>query len=142
MPELGTLKAKHIPLVLLTSNNAREMTDALKRRCLHLYIDFPRRRRELAILRHHLPELHERLGRAIVGAVRRLRALDLRKPPSIAEALDWARALLLLGADSVEPRLLGETLNVLLKYQADIARAKEQLAEIAGSALPDQSLSK
>jgi MoxR-like ATPase len=142
IPELGTFKARHVPRVVLTSNNARELSEALKRRCLHLDIDFPEAERELAILRHHLPGLHDRLGNGIVAAVRRLRALDLRKPPSIAETLDWARALLLLGAESVEPGLLGETLNVLLKYQADIARAKEQLPEIAGPAIPDQSLSK
>jgi MoxR-like ATPase len=142
IPELGTFKALNVPRVVLTSNNARELSEALKRRCLHLDIDFPDPDRELAILRRHLPELTERFGRAIVASVRRLRALDLRKPPSIAEALDWARALLLLGAEAVEPKMLGETLNLLLKYQADIARARDQLPEIAGSAAADQSLSK
>jgi MoxR-like ATPase len=142
IPELGTFKALNVPRVVLTSNNARELSEALKRRCLHLDIDVPDPDRELAILRRHLPELTERFGRAIVASVRRLRALDLRKPPSIAEALDWARALLLLGAEAVEPKMLGETLNLLLKYQADIARARDQLPEIAGSAAADQSLSK
>jgi MoxR-like ATPase len=132
IPELGTYQAQHAPRVILTSNNARELSEALKRRCLHLDIDFPTPDRELAILRHHLPELSERLGQAIVAAVVRLRALDLRKPPSIAESVDWARALLLLGAEAIEPRVLGETLNVLLKYQADVARARERLPELAG----------
>src|SRR5580658_1874710 len=101
VPELGTLKAKHIPLVVLTSNNAREMSDALKRRCLHLYIDFPDAARELAILRVRVPGIGERLARAVVAAVQKIRTLELKKPPSIAESLDWARALLLLGAESL-----------------------------------------
>jgi MoxR-like ATPase len=134
VPELGTFRARHLPHVVLTSNNARELSDALKRRCLHLYIDFPDAERELAILRGRVPSLALPLGRAIAAVVQKLRALDMKKPPSIAETLDWTRALLLLGAETLEPALIGETLGVLLKHESDLARAREQLAEFAGIA--------
>ncbi len=134
VPELGTFQAKHVPRVVLTSNNARELSDALKRRCLHLFIDFPDAQRELAILRARVPGLGEKLARSIVAAVQKVRGLDLKKPPSIAESLDWAKALLLLGADALDPGLVRDTLNLLLKYESDIARAREQLPDIAAAA--------
>ena len=131
VPELGTFRAKHAPHVLLTSNAARELSDALKRRCLHLYVDYPDRERELRILRSRLPGLSEAFGKAIVEAVGRIRALDLKKAPSIAESLDWAKALLLLGADSLDPKLVADTLSLLLKHEQDVARVRESLPEIA-----------
>jgi len=136
VPELGTIAAPrdNLPRVVLTSNNARELSDALKRRCVHLYIDFPSIERELAILRARLPEVSAKLSLAVAKAVSRLRALDLKKPPSISETLDWARALAILNADTLSPELVGETLNLVLKYEADIARAKDKRAEIAAAA--------
>ena len=109
--------------MVLTSNASRELSDALKRRCLHLYIDFPTRERELAIVRARVPEAAEALARSVVAAVAKLRTLDLKKPPSISETLDWVRALAVLNAERLDPALLDETLNLVLKYEADVARA-------------------
>jgi MoxR-like ATPase len=134
IPELGTFKAVSPPRVVLTSNNVRELSDALKRRCLHLFIDFPTPQRELAILRARIPDLPEQLGRAAVAAVQKVRTLDLKKAPSIAETIDWTRALLIIGADAIDPKTLSDTMNVLLKYESDIARTRDQLADIALSA--------
>jgi MoxR-like ATPase len=133
VPELGTLKAKHTPRVVLTSNNARELSDALKRRCLHLYIDYPTQERELRILRARLPHVAEKLSAQVVEAVSKLRKLDLKKAPSIAEAIDWAQALALLNADSLSPELVAATLNLVLKHESDVEKAKAQLAQLAGS---------
>jgi MoxR-like ATPase len=129
VPELGTLKARHIPLVVLTSNNAREMSDALKRRCLHLYIDFPDREQEHAIVRLKVPEVAARLADELVGAVHAIRKLDLKKSPSISETLDWARALTLLNIDSLDSELVNETLSTILKYEGDIRKAQQELKE-------------
>jgi MoxR-like ATPase len=126
VPELGRLSATHIPRVVLTSNNARELSDALKRRCLHLFIDFPTRERELSILRARLPHVSAALAEAVVHAVNQLRQLELKKPPSIAESLDWLQALALLNADTLSSALLHQTLNVALKHQPDIDKAKTQ----------------
>jgi MoxR-like ATPase len=134
IPELGTFKAASPPRVVLTSNNVRELSDALKRRCLHLFIDFPTPQRELAILRARIPDLPEKLGRAAVAAVQKVRTLDLKKAPSIAETIDWTRALLIIGAEALDPKTLSDTMNVLLKYESDIARTRDQLADIALSA--------
>jgi MoxR-like ATPase len=133
VPELGTIASPRdrLPRVVLTSNNARELSDALKRRCLHLYIDFPSLERELAIIRARLPEVTEKLAVAVVKAVQKIRSLDVKKPPSISETLDWARALAVLNADVLTPQLVGETLNLVLKYEADISRARDARAEIA-----------
>ena len=128
LPELGRIEARHKPRVLLTSNAAREMSDALKRRCLHLHIDFPGPARELAILRAHLPELPEVLAAQIVAVLEGLRGLELKKLPSISESIDWARALLLLGAGALDEAVIGRTLDVILKYEGDIARARGHLA--------------
>jgi MoxR-like ATPase len=129
VPELGTLRARHIPLVILTSNNAREMSDALKRRCLHLYIDFPDREQEHAIVRLKVPQVAARLADELVGAVHAIRKLDLKKAPSISETLDWARALTLLNVDTLDGELVNETLSTILKYEGDIRKAQQELKE-------------
>ena len=131
IPELGTFQAKFIPRVVLTSNNARELSDALKRRCLHLYIDFPSRERELKIVRARLPGISEKLAQQVVSAIERVRALDLKKPPSISETLDWAQSLALLNADVLSPELVASTLNMVLKHEGDIEKARGHLAHIA-----------
>src|SRR5258705_2364090 len=129
VPELGTLKAKHIPLVVLTSNNAREMSDALKRRCLHLYIDFPDRVQELAIVKLKVPEAAEKLAEEVVNVVQSLRKLDLKKTPGISETLDWVKALTLLNVQSLDNALVDETLDTIVKYEGDIRKAQEELKE-------------
>jgi MoxR-like ATPase len=129
VPELGTLRAKHIPLVVLTSNNAREMSDALKRRCLHLYIDFPDAGQELEIVRLKVPHITEALAQEVVSAVQRIRQLDLKKTPSISETLDWAKALTLLNVDRLEERVVHDTLNTILKYEGDIRKAQDELKD-------------
>lgn len=130
IPELGTLTARHVPIVILTSNNAREMTDALKRRCLYLHVGFPDAAREQAIVRARLPEAPERLTAEVVRVVQALRQLDLKKRPSISETLEWVRALVVLNAETLERDLAEATLNVVLKYEGDIERAEEKLSEI------------
>jgi len=134
VPELGTLRAVQIPRVVLTSNAARDLSDALKRRCLHLALDFPERARELAIVRARVPEAGEGLARAVVSAVGRLRTFDLKKAPSISETLDWVRALVLLSADRLDAELLDATLNLVLKYEGDVARARERRGELLAAA--------
>lgn len=129
VPELGTIRAKHIPSVVLTSNNAREMSDALKRRCLHLYIDFPSAEQELRIVRLKVPGIHEDLAHEVVAAVQAVRKLDLKKLPSISETLDWARALLLLNVHALDEPLVQETLSTILKYEGDIRKAQDELRE-------------
>jgi MoxR-like ATPase len=130
VPELGTIRAKHIPLAVLTSNNAREISDGLKRRCLHLFIDFPAPAEELEIIRLKVPEIPERLARAVVAAVQRIRTLELRKPPSISESLDWARSLVILNADQLNPELVESTLTMLVKYEKDLERVKGALDKV------------
>jgi MoxR-like ATPase len=134
VPEIGTIRARHVPRVVLTSNASRDLSDALKRRCLHRHLDSPTRERELAIVRARVPDAAEALARSVVAAVSKLRALDLRKPPSISETLDWVRALAVLNADRLEPALLDDTLNLVLKYEDDVARAKERRGEILAAA--------
>jgi MoxR-like ATPase len=129
VPELGTLRARHRPLVVLTSNNAREMSDALKRRCLHLFIDFPDRAQELEIVRLKVPGVSERLAAEIVNVVHRIRKLDLKKSPSISETLDWAKALTLLNVKSLDEALVTETLSTILKYEGDIRKAQQELKD-------------
>jgi len=130
VPEIGTIRAKHVPRVILTSNAARELSDALKRRCLHLYIDFPSRAREVDIVRKRIPGIRKALAERVVDVVHRVRALDLKKAPSIAETLDWARALAILNAGDLDPELLSQTLNVLLKHEADVQRARERVRDL------------
>jgi MoxR-like ATPase len=129
VPELGTIKARHVPLVVLTSNNAREMSDALKRRCLHLYIDFPPVEQELEIVRLKVPGISETLAQQVVGAVQRIRQIDLKKVPSISETLDWAKALTLLNVSQLDAALVNDTLSVILKYEGDIRKAQDELKD-------------
>ncbi len=129
VPELGTLKAKHIPLVVLTSNNSREMSDALKRRCLHLYLDFPDIAREMEIIRLKIPGADEKLSGEVVELLHRLRKLDLKKRPSISESLDWVKALTLLNVKTLDDGLVAETLSTVMKYEADIRKAQDELKE-------------
>ena len=127
IPELGTLRATHVPLVFLTSNNAREMTDALKRRCLFLNLAFPDAPREQAIVAARLPDASAALVAEVVRVVQALRTLDLKKDPSIAETIEWVRALLVLNVQTLDRSLCEETLNVVLKYEGDLERAREKL---------------
>ena len=127
VPELGTLKAIHRPMVILTSNNTRELSEALKRRCLYLYIDYPSIEQELAVVRLKVPELNSKLARQAVELVHRLRTFDLRKSPSISETLDWAKALVTLNAQNLDDSTLQTTLSVLLKHENDLQRARRQL---------------
>src|SRR5438552_3250164 len=129
VPELGTLRARHVPLVVLTSNNAREMSDALKRRCLHLFIDFPERAQELEIVRLKVPGVAERLASEVITVVHRIRKLDLKKAPSISETLDWAKALTILNVKTLDEPLVAETLSIILKYEGDIRKAQQELKE-------------
>jgi MoxR-like ATPase len=130
VPELGTIRAKHVPLVVLTSNNARELSDGLKRRCLHLFIDFPTPADELEIIRLKVPEIPEQLGRAVVAAVQKIRAMDLRKPPSVSESLDWARSLVILNAQRLDPEMVESTLTMLVKYEKDLERVRGALDKV------------
>jgi len=120
IPELGRIEARTHPVVLLTSNNSRELTEALKRRCLYLWLDYPRLEHELEIVRLHAPELQEKVARKLVEVVAMVRELDLKKPPSIAESIDWARALLLLGAQDIDATVFRETLSVIVKHRTDL----------------------
>jgi len=129
VPELGTLRATHIPLVVLTSNNAREVSDALKRRCLHLYIDFPSAAQELEIVRLKVPNIAAALAQQVVDVVQRIRQVDLKKIPSISETLDWAKALTILNADRLDHQMVEETLNTILKYEGDIRKAQDELKD-------------
>jgi MoxR-like ATPase len=130
IPELGTLNAKHIPIVVLTSNNTRELSEALKRRCLYLFIDYPTMEQELAIVNLKAPDLIPQLAKQVVEVVHRLRGMDLRKAPSISETLDWAKALVSLNAQKMDAHTLETTLSVLLKHETDLARAKRRLHQL------------
>jgi MoxR-like ATPase len=127
VPEIGTLKAKHLPLVVLTSNNSREMSDALKRRCLHLYLDFPDAGREMEIIKLKVPGVGHQLAEEVVRLLQRVRKLDLKKTPSISETLDWVRALTLLNIKQLDNELVEQTLSTLMKYEADIRKAHQEL---------------
>jgi MoxR-like ATPase len=126
IPELGTIKAKHTPLVLLTSNNSRDLTDALRRRCLHAFLDYPPPSREVAILELRVPGIGALLATQLAAFAARVRAMDLRKSPSISESLDWARALLVLGANALDPEVVRATLSALVKHEEDRARVDEK----------------
>jgi MoxR-like ATPase len=127
IPELGTIEGKQRPMVFLTSNNTRELSEALKRRCLFLHIDYPDVEREKEIVRVRVPEVDDALAEQIAKVVGSIRNLDLKKAPSISETIDWARTLVYLGRNEITPELMGETLNVLLKYQTDITKARKEL---------------
>ena len=129
VPELGTLKAKFKPLVILTSNNTRELSEALKRRCLYLFIDYPTSESELRIVKLKVPDLAPQMAQQAVELVQRLRKLDLKKHPSVSETIDWARALVMLNAKSIDEKTLENTLTVLLKHEHDVQRAQRILGE-------------
>jgi len=127
IPELGTVTGEYHPMVFLTSNNTRELSEALKRRCLYLHIEYPDVEREKAIVLSRVPEAPEALADQLVRIVRSLRQLELKKPPSISETLDWARTLLELGFDTIDQKVAESTLNVLLKYQGDLEKGRKHL---------------
>jgi MoxR-like ATPase len=133
IPELGVVEATTQPLVLLTSNNTRELTEALKRRCLYLWLDYPDAERELEIVQLHVPELPETLMRKLIEIVHMVRALDLKKPPSIAESIDWARSLMLLGAADIDKTVFERTMSIIVKHRTDL----DVVAERVGVRLED-----
>jgi MoxR-like ATPase len=136
IPELGVIEARTHPIVVLTSNNSRELTEALKRRCLYLWLDYPEIEREMQIVRLHAPELDEQLARRLIEVIHMIRALDLKKPPSIAESIDWARALLLLGADDIDASLFERTMSIIVKHRTDIDLVADRVgAQLAGPTL-------
>ena len=129
IPELGTIVATQIPLVFLTSNNTRELSEALKRRCLFLHIDYPQMDREKEIVLTRVEGLRENLADQVVRVVRSIRQLDLKKSPSVSETLDWARTLVLLGKETIDEQTYKETLHILLKYQTDISKAAKEFSD-------------
>jgi MoxR-like ATPase len=133
IPELGRVEARTHPVVLLTSNNSRELTEALKRRCLYLWLDYPELEHELAIVRLHVPELDATIARKLLELVGMVRELDLKKPPSIAESIDWARALLLLGAQDIDATVFRETLSVIVKHRTDLDVVAERVGVKLGT---------
>ena len=128
IPELGTVTARQIPLVFLTSNNTRELSEALKRRCLFLHIDYPDLEREREIILTKVPDINETLSDQIARVVRSIRQLDLKKAPSVSETLDWARTLVLLGVEHIDAKTATETVNILLKYRSDIEKTVKEFA--------------
>jgi MoxR-like ATPase len=127
IPELGRFEARTRPVVLLTSNNTRELTEALKRRCLYLWLDYPSLDHELAIVKLHAPELTDAIARKLVEVIAMVRELDLKKPPSIAESIDWARALLLLGADDIDGQVFADTMSIIVKHRTDLDVVAERV---------------
>ncbi len=132
IPELGTIEAKQIPLVFLTSNNTRELSEALKRRCLYLHIDYPDMDREKEIVLRKVPDITEALADQVARVVRSIRQIELKKPPSVSETIDWAKTLVLLGVDKIDEETTTGTINVLLKYQSDIKKTEKELATADG----------
>ena len=130
IPEIGTIKAKAKPFVFLTSNNTRELSEALKRRCLHLFIPFPDPKLEMNILKVHIPDLSENLGGQLIEFIHRVRKLDLKKAPSVSEVIDWARVLMILHASTLDPQLIRDTFHTFLKFEEDIDIVKENLYEL------------
>ena len=130
IPELGTRTARNIPFVFLTSNDSRDMSDALKRRCIHLYIDYPDRDLEMRIVRLKIPQIKDRLASQLIDALRKIRDLDLKKKPCVSETLDWAQALIALQIEDLSPEVVRDTLSVILKYQADADLVREKLDQI------------
>jgi MoxR-like ATPase len=130
IPELGTRTARNIPFVFLTSNDSRDMSDALKRRCIHLYIDYPDRDLEMRVVRLKIPQIKDRLAGQLIDTIRKIRDLDLKKKPCVSETLDWAQALIALQVEDLSPEVVRDTLNVILKYQADADLVKGKLDQI------------
>ena len=135
IPELGQISATTMPIVVLTSNDSRELTEALKRRCLYLWLDYPGLEREMEIVRLHTPELPEALTRRLVEVIDMVRALDLKKPPSIAESIDWARTLLLMGAEDIDRETFEQSMSIIVKHRTDI----DLVAERVGMKLPERA---
>src|SRR5688500_1491210 len=133
IPELGTVAATQIPLVFLTSNNSRELSEALKRRCLYLHIDYPDMEREKEIVLTKVPEITEHLADQVARIVRSIRQLELKKAPSVSETLDWARTLLLLGVEHIDAQTAADTVNILLKYRTDIAKVLKEFSTNAAT---------
>jgi MoxR-like ATPase len=130
IPELGTRKATRIPFVFLTSNDSRDMSDALKRRCLHLYIDYPDRELEMKIVKLKIPGINRQLADQLIDAIRKIRDLDLKKKPCISETLDWAHSLIALQVEDLSPQVIADTLNVICKYRADVDQVKEKIEKV------------
>ncbi len=130
IPELGTRTARNIPYVFLTSNDSRDMSDALKRRCIHLYIDYPDRNLEMRIVRLKIPQIKDRLADQLLDAIHKIRDLDLKKKPCVSETLDWAQALIALQIEDLSAEVVRDTLNVILKYQADADLVREKLDQL------------
>jgi MoxR-like ATPase len=137
IPELGRIEARTQPVVLLTSNNTRELTEALKRRCLYLWLDYPEIEHELEIVRLHSPELDAHVARRLVEIINQVRELDLKKPPSIAESIDWARALLLLGANDIDADVFRQTMSVIVKHRTDLDTVAERVGVKLAAAAAD-----
>ena len=135
IPELGRIEARTHPVVLLTSNNSRELTEALKRRCLYLWLDYPSLEHELEIVHLHTPDLDDKVARKLVELVQLVRELDLKKPPSIAESIDWARALLLLGAQDIDQTVFRDTLSLIVKHRTDLDVVAERVGVKLGLAV-------
>jgi MoxR-like ATPase len=127
IPELGQVSSRTHPVVLLTSNNSRELTEALKRRCLYLWLDYPTLEHELEIVKLHAPQLSETVAQKLVEVIAMVRSLDLKKPPSIAESIDWARALLLLGAEDIDGEIFNQTMSVIVKHRTDMDVVAERV---------------
>jgi MoxR-like ATPase len=136
IPELGQISARTMPLVVLTSNNSRELTEALKRRCLYLWLDYPELEREIEIVRLHAPELDENLARRLVEIIQMVRQLDLKKPPSIAESIDWARTLLLMGAEDIDAETFEQSISIIVKHRTDIDLVTERIGVKLSGELP------
>ena len=130
IPELGTRKAVNIPFVVLTSNDSRDMSDALKRRCIHLYIDYPERDLELEIVKLKIPKIKHRLADQLIDTIRKIRDLDLKKKPCISETLDWAQSLITLQVEDLSPEVVADTLSVICKYRTDVEQVKEKMEKI------------
>jgi MoxR-like ATPase len=130
IPELGTRKARNIPFVFLTSNDSRDMSDALKRRCIHLYIDYPDRELEMKIVKLKIPQINDRLAGQLLDAIRKIRKMDLKKKPCVSETLDWAQSLIALQVEDLSAEVVAETLNVILKYRADVEQVEGKLQQI------------
>ncbi len=135
IPELGQISATTMPIVILTSNDSRELTEALKRRCLYLWLDYPGVEREMEIVLLHAPEMEQELARRLVEVIDMVRALDLKKPPSIAESIDWARTLLLMGVDDIDRETFRQSMSIIVKHRTDI----DLVAERVGLKLPERA---
>jgi MoxR-like ATPase len=135
IPELGQISATTMPIVILTSNDSRELTEALKRRCLYLWLDYPGVEREMEIVLLHAPEMERELARRLVEVIEMVRALDLKKPPSIAESIDWARTLLLMGVDDIDRETFASSMSIIVKHRTDI----DLVAERVGLKLPERA---